>query len=91
MSAGKRHSASRFDLELDLHGLSAEDAIRKLDDTVYKASPSSVLIIHGKGDGVLRRAVRRHLAEQEYVREIVNGEDFNYPGEAGVTIFYTRG
>ena len=83
-----RRTGSRFDLELDLHGLCAEDAIRKVEDAIYKEALSSVLLIHGKGDGVLRKTLREHLHGLPCVREVVNGEDFNFPGGAGVTIIY---
>ena len=57
--------------ELDLRGLHAEEAIFKVEDFLDKAVRdgfSTVRLIHGKGTGVLRQAVRDYLARQPLAR-----------------------
>ena len=73
--------------EVDLRGMSQDEAIaaldRYLDDAVLAKLPS-VRIIHGKGTGVLRKAVQQHLKRSKRIKSVrlgVYGE-----GEDGVTI-----
>lgn len=52
---------------IDLHGLDAEEAVRQVDQTINHAfmqREDAVKIIHGKGEGTLRAAVRDFLATQ---------------------------
>jgi DNA mismatch repair protein MutS2 len=52
--------------EVDLRGLTKEDAIFQLDKFLSKVMLSQwqrVYIIHGKGEGILRKAVWEHLRE----------------------------
>ena len=73
--------------ECDLRGMTADEAINALDiylDNAILAKLTSVRIIHGKGTGVLRKAVQQHLKRQRRVKSVrlgVYGE-----GEDGVTI-----
>ena len=73
--------------ELDLRGMSADEAINVLDNYIDSALMSklpSVRIIHGKGTGVLRKAVQQHLKRHKRIKTVrlgVYGE-----GEDGVTI-----
>lgn len=73
--------------ELDLRGMSAGEAIAVLSqflDSAMLANLSSVRIIHGKGTGVLRKAVHEELKRSRVVKRYrlgVYGE-----GEDGVTI-----
>ncbi len=56
--------------EIDLHGLTVEEAIPQLDDFLYSAFQAGlhrVWIIHGKGSGTLRREVVRHLHSHSLV------------------------
>jgi DNA mismatch repair protein MutS2 len=60
-----RHVAS-FDAKIDLRGLSREEALLQLEkfvDNALLTSANSVRILHGKGDGILRRAVKEKLRE----------------------------
>ncbi len=58
-------------LELDLHRLTTDEALCKLDDylsEVYQTGLHSVRIVHGKGTGTLRLAVRRELKHHPLVK-----------------------
>lgn len=73
--------------EINLIGKNADDAIALLDkylDDAYLAHIPSVRIVHGKGSGVLRKAVQSHLKNQPYVKSYRIGEFGE--GDAGVTI-----
>ena len=75
------------DAELDLHRLTVEEALPKLDDYLYKvfmAGFSSVCINHGRGTGTLRQAVQRELRKHTLVKSFRTGEYGE--GGAGVTI-----
>lgn len=59
-----RKKSETMGLELDLRGMTGEEALetldKYLDDAVLAGAPF-VRIIHGKGTGVLRRVVAEHL------------------------------
>jgi DNA mismatch repair protein MutS2 len=74
-------------MELDLRGLTVDDMLIELDrylDTAYLASLPFVRIIHGKGTGALRQAVREELRGHPLVGEFRTGE--NSEGGEGVTV-----
>jgi DNA mismatch repair protein MutS2 len=74
-------------MELDLRGLTVDDMLVELDrylDTAYLAGLPFVRIIHGKGTGALRQAVREELRAHPLVGEFRAG-DANEGGE-GVTV-----
>ncbi|HEX9896369.1 MAG TPA: Smr/MutS family protein [Dehalococcoidales bacterium] len=57
--------------ELDLHRLTVDEAIPKLDaflHTAFRAGYYRVWIVHGKGSGILRQAVIRYLSKHPLVR-----------------------
>src|SRR5207237_715821 len=57
--------------ELDLRGLTVDEALTLTDqrlDEAARAGVSELRIIHGKGTGTLRRAVRAMLREHPSVR-----------------------
>jgi len=75
------------DLELDLHQLTVEEALPRLDDFIYKAFSSgfhTVCINHGKGSGTLRQAVQRELKKSTLVSSFRAGS--RGEGGIGVTI-----
>ncbi|MDK2802257.1 MAG: endonuclease MutS2 [Oscillospiraceae bacterium] len=73
--------------ELDLRGYTVEDGLMEVDsflDNCLMTGVDVVSIIHGKGTGVLRTAVHRHLKSCKFIKSFrlgVFGE-----GESGVTI-----
>ncbi len=74
-------------MELDLRGLTVDDMLVELDrylDTAYLAALPFVRIIHGKGTGALRQAVRDELRSHPLVGSFRTG-DANEGGE-GVTV-----
>ncbi|MCS6843954.1 MAG: Smr/MutS family protein [Caldilineales bacterium] len=76
-------------MELDLRGSTVEEMLPRLQkylDDAYLAMLPWVRIIHGKGTGVLRAAVRKELSKHPLVKSLREGE----PGEGGdgVTVAY---
>ena len=65
-------SAGNVPLQLDLRGARAEEALAELDRYLNNAAVAGydrVRVIHGKGTGALRNAVRETLAAHPLVRE----------------------
>ena len=74
--------ASLISSELDLRGLTVEEAMEKVDkylDDALLAGLSQCRIIHGKGTGVLRSAIRSQLENHPQVKAF----RFGVPGEGG--------
>lgn len=77
----------RVQSELDIRGYASDDGIYEVDsflDDAVMSGLTVVTIIHGKGTGVLKNAVRNHLKHHHHVkssRKGVYGE-----GEDGVTV-----
>ncbi|OGO29357.1 MAG: hypothetical protein A2W33_04995 [Chloroflexi bacterium RBG_16_52_11] len=74
-------------MELDLRGQRADEALATLDrylDSAYLAGLPWVRIIHGKGTGKLRQAVRETLNQHPHIRGFEAGAE-NEGGD-GVTI-----
>ncbi|HYM91413.1 MAG TPA: Smr/MutS family protein, partial [bacterium] len=72
---------------LDLRGLRAEDAVEQLDkylDDATLAGLARVTVIHGKGTGALRQAVRDHLSRHPEVAAFRLGAESE--GGSGATI-----
>lgn len=79
-------------LELDLRGQRAEDALDELErylDSAYLAGLPWVRIIHGKGTGKLRQAVREALHHHPNVSTFEAGGDKE--GGEGVTVAKLKG
>jgi DNA mismatch repair protein MutS2 len=73
--------------ELHLRGLRVDEAMEKVDkylDSAYLASLPSVNLIHGKGTGALRDALRQYLAQHPFVGSYRPGG--YYEGGNGVTV-----
>lgn len=83
----KMSKAANISTEINLLGLTVDEAISKLDkylDDAYISHLPSVRIVHGKGTGALRNAVHSHLRRQKYIASFRLGEFGE--GDAGVTI-----
>ncbi len=78
-----------FDITIDLHGYMVEDAIVLLEEYCFAEYSQSIMIIHGRGDGILKHAVRHFIQQCTYIKGYDWGEDLNLPGTDGITIVYT--
>jgi DNA mismatch repair protein MutS2 len=79
--------ASSAKAELDLRGMMSDEAIASVDrflDDALLGKLETVTIIHGKGTGALRKAVRTHLKSSRYVKSFRPGAYGE--GEDGVTV-----
>jgi DNA mismatch repair protein MutS2 len=79
-------------LELDIRGASIEEMLPRLEkylDDAYLGMMPWVRIIHGKGTGVLRAAVRKELSKHPLVKNFREGEAGE--GGDGVTVAYLVG
>lgn len=73
--------------EVDLRGMMTDEALLVLDrflDTAVMGKLTQVTIIHGKGTGAVRKAVRDHLKRSRYVKAFRPGRYGE--GEDGVTV-----
>lgn len=87
--AGKLRMSKSLDIrpEINLIGKTSDEALRELDkylDDAYMAHLPSVRIVHGKGSGILRKAVHNYLRRQKHVANYRLGEFGE--GDSGVTI-----
>jgi len=83
---------ARFEGELNIRGERVEPALEKLRDFVLEAHAMkvpSVRILHGKGTGTLRDAVRTYLKDEKRVERYEDATP--YEGGHGVTVAYLRG
>lgn len=61
-----------FSPRLDLRGFRGQDALQELDrflDKAVMAGYNRLELLHGKGDGILRKLVREHLRKQRFVSD----------------------
>lgn len=76
-------------LELDVRGSRVEDAVLRLDnyiDAAYLAGLPFARVIHGKGTGALRKAIRERLEDHPLISKVVSAPPKE--GGDGVTIIY---
>lgn len=78
-----------FDLEIDLHGYRVDEALRLIEERLFVETSRSILIVHGRGSGALKTAVRDFLGNCPFIKGYTHGEDINLPGADGVTVVYT--
>lgn len=74
-------------MELDLRGLTGEEGVNRLTDYLDRASRAAlpfVRIIHGKGTGALRRAIRNAIKDNPQVKSFETGQEGE--GGDGVTV-----
>ncbi len=92
LSSITRGKALAVSMELDVRGQTAEEAIAEVDkylDDACLAGLSRVRIIHGKGTGALKQAVREFLKEHPHVDTSLPGGLSE--GGDGVTVVSMRG
>jgi DNA mismatch repair protein MutS2 len=80
-------SAPAPPLELNVRGMTVSEAIRELDlylDRLVLAGLKRGYIVHGKGTGILRREIRKHLASLPIVKSFDSAPPTQ--GGDGVTI-----
>ena len=73
--------------EVSLRHLTVDEALLKLDqylDDAFMAGLYQITVVHGKGTGTLRQAVREELAKHTLVKSYRPG-DYG-EGGAGVTV-----
>ena len=71
---------------LDLRGMRVDEALSRVDEALNDAAldgVSFIRMIHGKGTGALRRAIREYLGGHPLV---ISAEDGEGPGGDGVTV-----
>lgn len=76
-----------FDPKIDVRGLDMIEAERILQDFMDQAivsSANSIRIVHGKGNGTLRKVVSRKLKEYKGIKKVYHPE--NNEGGDGVTM-----
>jgi DNA mismatch repair protein MutS2 len=89
--SGYMQSTPEVEPEISLRGMSAEDALDLLDrylDEARLAGWQEVRIVHGKGQGILRRVVNEYLSKDQRVTEKRLGQWDE--GAEGVTIARLR-
>jgi DNA mismatch repair protein MutS2 len=82
-----QQKASNISTSIDLRGQTLDEALYNLDkylDDAFLAGLESVMIIHGKGTGVLREGIQSALKKHHHVKSIRMG-DFS-EGGSGVTV-----
>ena len=78
-----------FDEELNVRGDRVEEALEKIRDFVLEAQAmkiGKIRILHGKGTGALRDAVRSYLKDEKRVERFEDAVP--YEGGHGVTVAY---
>jgi len=82
-----RGQDDNFESKIDIRGMRFEEALKVVEEFMDQAlvsSASQLRIIHGKGSGILRKAVRKKLREYNIAMEIRHPEPEQ--GGDGVTI-----
>jgi DNA mismatch repair protein MutS2 len=80
-------------VELSLRGLTVDEALEKLDhylDRAYISGLPYARIVHGKGTGKLRDAVRREVSRHPYVERFEPGGR-NEGGDGVTVVFLVKG
>ncbi len=80
----------RPDPEMDLRGMRVDEAVARVDTALNDAAldgAGMLRIIHGRGTGALRRAIREYLSGHPLVESAAEGEG---PGGDGVTVAHLR-
>ena len=82
----QRQAPKQSNTEIDLRGCRVDEAIGRVDELLNNASLDGVehvRIIHGKGTGALRRAIREYLDRHPLASSVSSGDG---SGGEGVTV-----
>jgi DNA mismatch repair protein MutS2 len=77
--------------QVSVIGMTVEEALSVVDtflDRVSLSNLESVYILHGKGTGALRRAIKDHLSKHPFVADFRLG--YVNEGSSGVTVVYMK-
>lgn len=88
-SSSLTEGISQFSPELDLRGKRGEEALYEIERYLDKAimmGLSSLKIIHGKGDGILRKMIREYLRKYPHVDRLE--DEHADRGGDGITYVY---
>lgn len=91
VTPGQRFPAASASVEIDLRGRSSDEALEELErqlDSAYLAAVPFLRVIHGKGTGKLRDAIRKGLKGNRYVLSFEAG--LASEGGDGVTVIKLR-
>lgn len=84
-----REAVGDFSPNLDIRGFRGIEALQELDrflDRAVMGGYDTLSILHGKGDGILRKLIREHLRKQRFVSSF-ESEHIERGGD-GITIVY---
>ncbi|WP_345955841.1 endonuclease MutS2 [Mucilaginibacter sp. PAMB04168] len=90
-SASSTSDVAGFSPEIDVRGMRGEDAlhaIEKLLDRALMMSFGSLKIIHGKGDGILRKLIRNYFKKYDQVSHME--DEHQDRGGDGITYVYLK-
>ncbi|RYD76548.1 MAG: hypothetical protein EOP53_14490, partial [Sphingobacteriales bacterium] len=80
-------AASQFSPKIDVRGLRTDEALHEVEIQLDKAvllNYHSITILHGKGDGILRKMIRQMLKKYDIVKD-VRSEHADMGGD-GITL-----
>lgn len=86
-STGMVERSTQFKHQIDVRGMRAEEAIQAVDrfiDDAMVLGYNEVSILHGRGDGILRRFIRDYLKQYNYVKSLKNEHEER--GGDGITL-----
>jgi len=78
---------------LDLHASTLEMAMRRTEEFLLRCHVKRyrrVLVIHGKGAGILKEGIRRYLEHHPYVAQIISANK-TQGGDGAVVVLLRRG
>lgn len=90
-AAASLPTSGGFDSELNIRGARVEEGIEQVRELILEAHAmkvEKVRILHGKGTGALRDAVRGYLKDEKRVERFEDAVP--YEGGHGVTVAYLR-